>query len=305
MYKSFKDSLPSELIHHVIAICGRDGEEWIESLESNVRDLEEKWSIKVLDPFVAGEFNYVAPAKLESGELAVLKLAPPYKMVEIFAESAYLRAREGRGAVKLIAEERTRKAILIEHALPGKNLTECFKDNEPASVEPAILAFKAALLPPPTDVSDVAYLDTWFDGLRRFATTKFPAEYAIKALSIYDDLSIQTSRVFYLHGDFHPGNIVSATREPFLMIDPKGIVGHIGYDIGVFLNNLYWWQEKKPDVEERLETAVAQFADAFDIDPFELRQWAYAQMVLGAWWSSEDMPEFYDNAVAKADIWNV
>src|SRR6478736_1013779 len=120
MDKSFEDSIPSELINHVIAICGSGGEEWIDGLENNVRELESQWSIKALEPFVTGEFNYVAPATCADGELAVLKLAPPYKQVEIFGEAAYLRARNGIGAVKLIAEDRSRKAILIEHALPGK-----------------------------------------------------------------------------------------------------------------------------------------------------------------------------------------
>jgi streptomycin 6-kinase len=141
--------------------------------------------------------------------------------------------------------------------------------------------------------------------MRRFSTTAFPADYARKAFKIYEKFSARTSHVFYLHGDFHPGNLVSATREPFLIIDPKGVVGHIGYDIAVFLNNLHWWQEKQPDVIERLDKAISQFAEAFDIDPFELRQWAYAQTVIGAWWNFDEMPEFYDNQVAKADVWNV
>src|SRR5690349_13009432 len=103
MAKSFKDSLPGELIHHVTAICGREGEEWIDGLETNVRALEELWSIKAREPFAAGEFNYVAPAELDDGELGVLKLAPPYETTEIFAEGAYLRAHDGNGVVKFIA----------------------------------------------------------------------------------------------------------------------------------------------------------------------------------------------------------
>src|SRR5688572_7625496 len=106
MANSFRDSLPGELIHHVTAICGRDGEVWIESLEDNVRELEDLWSVKAHEPFAAGEFNYVAPATRENGEPAVLKLAPPYKTIEIFSEAAYLRSHEGDGAVKLIAENR-------------------------------------------------------------------------------------------------------------------------------------------------------------------------------------------------------
>lgn len=305
MTKSFNDSLPHELIRNVTAICGRNGEEWIDKLERSVRDLEDLWSIKALEPFAAGEFNYVAPAKCEDGQLAVLKLAPPYKTIEIFAEAAYLRARNGNGAVRLISVDRERRAILIEHALPGTNLTECFRDNKPGSVAPAIDALKASLLPPPANETDVKPLREWFDGLRLFESTSFPAGYAIKALNIYDDLAGRADTEFYLHGDFHPGNLVSAIREPFLIIDPKGIVGPVGYDVACFLNNFYWWKETESDVQACLGRAVQQFADAFELGAMEIRQWAFAQMVLGAWWSFEDKPEFYDNSVAKADVWNV
>ena len=305
MAKSFKESLPGELIHHVTALCGRDGEDWIDGLENNVRELEALWSIKAGEPFAAGEYNFVARATCADGGLAVLKLAPPYKTIEIFSEAKYLREHDGKGAVRLIAENRERRAILIEHALPGKNLTECFTNDEPGSVEPAIRALQASLIPPPPDPTDVTPLDNWFDGLRRFESTKFPADYGLKALALYENLSSRSDCQFYLHGDFHPGNLVSSTREPFLIIDAKGVSGHIGYDIACFLNNFHWWQEKRPDVEARLHKAVSQFAEAFDIDPFELRQWAYVQMVIGAWWNFDEMPEFYDNAVAKADVWNV
>jgi streptomycin 6-kinase len=172
-------------------------------------------------------------------------------------------------------------------------------------VNPAIEVLARILSPVPDKLSDITRLDQWFEGLRRSAETEFPADYAMKALQIYAELSPQTDRTFYLHGDFHPGNVVSARREPFLAIDPKGIIGHIGYDIAVFLNNFHWWQETRTDVRERLDLAVTQFADSFDLSATELRQWAFAQMVLGAWWSFEDMPELYNNEVAKADIWDV
>jgi streptomycin 6-kinase len=306
MSKSFKESLPAELIHHVTAICGRAGETWIDGLEGIVLALEDLWSMKVHEPFAAGEFNYVAPAEMDNGEPAVLKLAPPYKTIEIFAEAAYLREHKGRGAVRFIAEDRERKAILMEHALPGKNLTECFDSDRPASVGPAIHVLHASLLPPPSDIADVILLDDWFDGLRRFESTGFPAEYAARALEVYERRSPAPDRRFYLHGDFHHGNIVSSDRAPFVVIDPKGVIGHIGYDIACFLNNFHRWQETHPDIDRRLGHAIEQFSSAFEIDTHELREWAFAQMVLGAWWSFDDMPQHYDHAtVAKADIWNV
>ena len=137
---------------------------------------------------------------------------------------------------------------------------------------------------------------------------KKPADtlpYAEKALAIYETLRNQPEFVGYLHGDFHPDNIVSATREDFLLIDPKGMIGHLGYEIAVFLNNFHWWQDEAPDIRPRLASAIQTFSDAFGISPSELREWAYAQMVLSAWWTFDEMPDLYDNEVAKADIWDV
>ncbi|MEO6334508.1 MAG: aminoglycoside phosphotransferase family protein [Pyrinomonadaceae bacterium] len=305
MNSTFIDSLPSELVTNVTAICGARGVQWFGDLEGIVAQLESIWSIETLRPFPAGGFNFVAPALRENGELAVLKISPPYEMGEIFAEAAFLRNLDGNGTIKLYNLDTERSALLLEHALPGKNLVEMFKGDEAAAVEPAIDVLRSMLSPVPEDSTGIATLDKWFDGMTRFVQTDFPAGYAAMALRIYGELSPVPDRTFYLHGDFHPGNVVNATRSPFLAIDPKGIVGHIGYDIAVFLNNFYWWQETRPDVRERLDRAVAQFADAFGLDEVELHRWAFAQTVLSAWWTFDESPETYSNEVAKADIWDV
>jgi streptomycin 6-kinase len=126
-----------------------------------------------------------------------------------------------------------------------------------------------------------------------------------KAFETYERISKQPGRMFYLHGDFHLGNLVSSDRAPFLAIDPKGLVGHIGYDIAVFLINFFRWQEKNANVEKLLNEAIRQFADAFRLTEKAVREWAFAYMVIGAWWNFEDMPELYDADVAMQDIWGV
>ena len=303
--KSYRYTFPAELVTHVTAICGTAGKQWLDELPALVDELSTHWALEVHEPFAAGEFNFVAPATGPDGEQVVLKIAPPYETNEIVSEAEYLRSRDGNGAVRLLAEDIERRAILLERALPGENFADYFAGKEVEAVAPAIEVLHAILRPPPQKPVHTPYLDEWFDRLRKHEATKFPADYAHKALDLYAKLSKQPDRTFYLHGDFHPGNIVTATRSSYFAIDPKGIIGHVGYDIAVFLNNFHWWQETMPDIEVRLAGATAQFSDAFEIDPVELRQWAFAQMVLGAWWSFEDMPDYYDNAVAKADIWNV
>ena len=305
MASNFSESLPVELVMHVTAICGQRGTNWIGELPAIIQKLEEKWSVEVHQPFPGIEFNFVAPATLDGSEQVVVKIAPPFEQIEIFGEAAYLKYRNGNGAVSLLAEHPESRAIMIERALPGESLTEHFREREPECIEPAIDVLRTILRPVPADLVFVIMLDDWFDGLRRYPGTNFPKDYATKALNIYEKLSKQRGRVYYLHGDFHPANIVTATRSPFLAIDPKGLIGHLGYEIAVFLNNFHWWQETKVDVRERLASAVEKFAAAFDIDSVELRQWAFTQMVLGAWWTFDEMPEIYDNEVAKADIWNV
>ena len=305
MSNSFKDTLPKELVTHVTAICGIRGVAWFEALPETIKRLENRWDVTVNEPFAGIEFNYVAAALRSNGEKVVVKISPPYERIEIFQEAKYLLTRKGEGVVRLLEVDRGNKAILLERAMPGEALFRHFKKDPDDCIAPAICVLQNILRHPPRDMRDVELLDNWFARFQRYKRTSFPQESAAQATQIYNRLSKQTDRTFYLHGDFHPGNIVTSGRSKFLAIDPKGISGHIGYDIAVFLNNLYWWQKGSSAVEKFLQAAITQFSDAFSIDETEIRQWAFAYMVIGAWWNFDEMPEHYDGSVAMSGIWGV
>jgi streptomycin 6-kinase len=301
---AFKDTLPQELVTHVTAICGVRGEIWFDRLPETIRGLEQDWSIEVGRPFPGIEFNFVAEATM-NGKPAAVKIAPPFERTEIFAEAKYLRTRNGEGAIRFIAEDRERHAFLMERAFPGEALFKVFENEPSAIVEPAIDVLRSILRPPPADMTDVGSLDAWFENFRRYRATEFPKNYAEKAFEIYGRLSTQPDRTFYLHGDFHPGNIVTSDRGPVLAIDPKGIVGHIGYDLAVFLNNLQWWRKADPEMPALLDKAIREFSDSFGLTNREIREWAFAYMVIGAWWTFDEMHEHYDTDLAEIDIWDV
>lgn len=305
MGKAFKESLPSDLVMHIAAMCGTKGEKWFDELPRVIRELEDRWSVTVREPFPGIEYNFVAPASMHNGRLAVVKIAPPFETTEIYGEAKFLATRDGQGAVKLLAEDRETRAILIEHAVPGRSLVDCFAMDPIASVRPAIEVLRSIVGPPTEDMTDVSTLDNWFNNFRCYRETEFPRDRAEQAFEIYERLSRQQGRTFYLHGDFHLGNVVDSDRSPFLAIDPKGIVGPLGYEIAVFLINFHRWQEKNEDVAELITEAIAQFSGAFGMTETELREWTFAHMVIGAWWNFEDMPELYDPKVAMPDIWNV
>jgi streptomycin 6-kinase len=300
----YDQRVPDELVAHTVAMCGDRGRAWLDNLPKRITDLEVKWSIRVFEPFPTIEFNFVAPAVRNESEQVVIKIAPPFENREARSEAKYLRRLDGDGAVKLLAEDRDLEAILLERALPGKNLTEIFDGNGSSCLGPAIDVLTSILRPIPNDTDDILFLDDWIYGLRRSESTHFPDEYSKKALELYDH-ALRERPNYYLHGDFHPANIVSAKRAPYLAIDPKGIIGPVGYDIAVFLNNYHRWQETRSDVREKLAEAIDRFSKAFEIPELEIRQWAFAQMVLSAWWTFDEMPDMYDGSVAKADVWNI
>lgn len=305
MSDGFRESLPDQFVKNTVALCGERGEKWLDELPERIRALERLWSIEAEPHFGNLSYNYVAPAKCRNYEGAVVKIGMPLTDVEIFGEARFLRSRNGDGAVKILEEDREFQAILIERALPGTNLTTEYEGREDGAVAPAVELLGRLLQPPPADKTDLILLDDWFAGLRRYPDGGFSPGHAEKALEIYEALSKQPCNIFYLHGDFHHENVLSSDRSGYLVIDPKGIIGHIGYEIAVFLNNHHWWQETKPDIRDRLDRAVGRFSEAFELEPGELRMWAFAQMVLSAWWTFDEMPEIYNNEVAKADIWDV
>ena len=307
MLQQYTYNLPGQLIHHVSHTLGEVGSRWLDGVPSLVSQLSAEWKLTVSKPFDGGEFNFVAPALRNGNEQVVLKIAPPFENGEYASEAAWLRKLAGKGCVRLLDFDAGSRAMLLERAIPGLSLIRGLEGQPSQMVSDAIEVLRTIQIPAPDDEPDAIVLDHWFSNLTRAAGSDFPATYVERALDYYSDLS-RSATPFYLHGDFHPGNIVTATRSPYLAIDPKGIIGPLGYDIAVFLNNLYWAQEDDADQEKILATlagAVREFSAAFGLPEIDIRRWAFAVQVLGAWWTFDEMPALYSGGVVKADIWDV
>ncbi|MCC6825996.1 MAG: phosphotransferase [Acidobacteria bacterium] len=290
---------------HVRAGLGNAGRIWLAGLENTIRALESHWHISVTEPFRSVEYNFVAPAKRDSGEDVVLKIAPPWDPVEIFSEAEFLRHCGGKHCVRLLEEERPLRAILIERLYPGRNLFQVFKGREAEMLLPAAEIIAAVSTHATGSEIEASDVDDWFAGMDGFADTDFPAAYAVRALKYYREVTKGRIR-YYIHGDLHPENILS-TREGFKVIDPKGAVGHVGYDIAVFLNNFAerLLDDAHPNHDALLDHAVQVFASRFRLHPESIRKWAFCQKVMSAWWMYIDMPQVYQGDVEKADVWGV
>lgn len=293
-----------KFIQNTIDLCGNTGRKWLNDLPQIIAEIEKSWSVKTEKPFQNLSYNYVAPCIRADGSDAVLKIALPLDSPEIFNEARFLKMTNGNGAVKLFEVDENRRAILLERSMPGENLKEVCGGKEIEAVEIAIPILRELLKKPPEN-SAFRTLDEWFGNFfTRAPKTDFPVEYQNKARRIYEHLS-PVSEKYLIHGDFHHENILSAIREPFLAIDPKGIIGGVGYETAVFLNNHLWWLASGQNLREKLNAAVRRFSESFGIAPADLQKWAYAQIVLSAWWTFEDHGANWQAQLAFAEFWEV
>jgi streptomycin 6-kinase len=297
-------NIPSRFEQNTLDLCGELGEQWLNDLPQIVKELAENWSLKVEKSFQNLSYNFVAPCIYKGGK-AVLKIAMPLNNPEISGEERFLQMANGKGAVKLLKFDETHRAILLERLTPGANLKEVFCKDSGKAVEIAINTIRVILRESPKN-SAFRQLEEWFNNFfTKAEKTSFPSAFQNKACEFYEELSSASKCKFLIHGDLHHENILSATREPFLAIDPKGIIGDIGYEISVFLNNHLWWLASEPNLGEKLNDAVRQFSEAFAIEPQDLRKWAYAQIVLSAWWTFEENGKNWKTDLALAEIWEV
>src|SRR5581483_12009010 len=94
-----------------------EGRAWLERLPRLLAECAREWQLEVGAPFPEGSASLVAPARLPDGGEAVLKIAFPHRESE--HEAAALERWDGNGAVRLLARDSKRSALLLERCRPG------------------------------------------------------------------------------------------------------------------------------------------------------------------------------------------
>jgi streptomycin 6-kinase len=297
-------ALPKKFSDGISSSFGDEGERWLASLPQIIEVISKNWSLTVEKSFPNLSYHYVAPCVCADGTEAVLKIGFPGEKETTFSEIRMLSFLKGQSTVKLLKTDETRYALLLEKLTPGENLKTVFQNDYSQAVKTAIGVMRDFWRKPPED-AEFPKLEKWFAGFKKAEKIGFAPDYLAKARRFYDELNASSDREMLLHGDFHHENILSATREPFLAIDPKGIIGDICYDMSVFLINHANWLRGEPDFQEKLNEAIRQFSEAFEIEPQNLRRWVFAFSVLSAWWTFEENSENWKNELAATEIWKV
>lgn len=200
------------------------GRVWLGQLSGLLDEMAERWPLAIGEAFPDASASLTLRATRADGEPVVLKLQYPHREAE--HEAAALAEWGGNGAVRLLAHDPGRHALLLERCEPGTPLFELDQD--------AALDVLADLLPRLWHPSARAFTSLadeaghWAETLPdMWARTGRPFESALldEALEAIDELASTQGEDVLLHQDLHAGNVLSAAREPWLAIDPKPLLG--------------------------------------------------------------------------------
>lgn len=270
------DRLP--MPRNLVAAARRQGrEEWLKTVPTTVRELEERWSLVVGEPFdPGGETSWVAPTRSTGGTELVLKVA--WRHTEADHEADGLRAWDGNGAVRLhaAAEYDQTLALLLERCVPGTTLSSRPEEEQDAVIVGLLrrLWVEPVLGHPFRPLQLMC--DEWADEFEQktaLGRMTLDPVLAREGIELFRALPSTAERSVLLCTDLHAGNVLAAEREPWLIIDPKPYLGDPTYDVLQHLLNC----------EQRLRTdphgLVRRVASVARLDPDRLLLWLFARCV--------------------------
>lgn len=292
-------------------VHGSRGVRWLARLPGFLAACADRWSLTLLPPFEPLSYNYVAPAWRGDGGEVALKAGVPGPLLR--CELAALRHFAGRGCVRVLASDAARGVFLLERLRPGTPLfdpaagSERWLADDERATAIAAGVMRQLWHPAPSRHPFPTAAD-WAAGLVRLrnryggTTGPLPETLVDRAERLFAELIASQAAAVVLHGDLHHWNIVQAERQPWLALDPQGVVGEPAYEVGALLRNPYPEIMTWPDARQVQARRIAQLADELGFDRQRIAGWGFAQAVLSAWWDLEDHGAGWEPALAVAEM---
>jgi streptomycin 6-kinase len=301
----FPNNLPNEqpkFVRTILDLFDERGQTWLDNLPDVLAECEQRWSLTIHPPF-ALSYNYVAPATRVDGITVVIKAGVPVD--SLMDEMKTLRIWNSCGCVQLLDSDPEAGVMLLERLDPGVPLITV-EDDDQATLIFAQVARQLWQSAP--SVHNFNTVHDWAKGMGRLrthfdgGTGPFPKRLVETAESLYTDLLASQAGQVLLHGDLHHWNILSSQRQPWLAIDPKGIVGEPAYEVGAWMRNPVGRLLSRPDLPRLFARRVDILAAELALDRQRIIAWSLAQAVLSAWWSIDDHGLGWEEAIEVAEI---
>ena len=258
---------------HLASACRGSAERsiWLEHLPETIRELEDRWRLSCELPFDGSDVScaWVAPVRRGDGTRAVLKLGMPH--MEGAHELQGLCFWDGDPTVRLLAADADLNAMLLESCEPGSALRRLSEPEQDVVIARLLRRLWRRPVAPHPFRPLSAMTAYWAEETMAAAPSWPDATLIREGLRLFDELSRPSFDDVLLITDLHAGNVLSAQREPWLVIDPKPFVGDRAYDATQHLFNC----------QDRLlvdpEATIRRFAELLEIDYERVRFWMFAR----------------------------
>jgi len=253
--------------------------DWLERLPRLVAELVEEWSLELELPFEPARISFVVPVRCEDGSAAVLKVNFPEPESEREADA--LACWNGAGAVRLLARDGERRALLVEPCLPGTPLWEVEED-QANEIAAGVLSelWQARPTGEFRALADEAARwaeslpATWDDAGRPFEPALLDEAVAfLRGGPGREDAVL-------LHQDLHGGNVLRSDRG-WLAIDPKPLAGERAFDVASLLRDRRDDLARDPDPASRVRRRLYFYSERLQLDRERVRGWGIAHAL--AW----------------------
>jgi streptomycin 6-kinase len=280
-------ALPCGVRANVLRVFGDRGQAWLDALPAVVADLARRWELRLSGRIhEGGTHSLVLAATRADGAPALLKV--PVQDEENREEAAALRAYAGDGAALLYAADVATGALLMERLEPGTPLMDHPDREEAIGIACGLLRRLRRPVPAGHAFHRVPAL------VRGWATTlpagqarhsdPVPAPVMSRVVAALESLLAPAGPELLVNRDAHLLNVLSAEREPWLLIDPKPLVGEPAFDGGWLLIDVLL----ADCTTRRARLLAARIGDGLGVDGDRVRAWALLRAAENAFGELDD-----------------
>jgi streptomycin 6-kinase len=243
---------------------------WLRQLPKVIEEFRGRWELALGQPFSTDAgCAWVAPAVRSDGTRAVLKLGMPHMEAEHEIEG--LRFWDSEPTVCLLEADSDVHALLLERCEPGTSLRDA-PDDEADVVLADLLRQMWRRPPAPHPFRPLsAMVAFWAEETMAARAGWSDPDLVLAGLRALEELAAVPSGDVLLATDLHAGNVLRATRAPWLVIDPKPFVGDRAYDATQHLFNCQARMAAAPSA------TIRRFADLLAVDHERVRKWMFAR----------------------------
>jgi streptomycin 6-kinase len=252
-----------------------DGRAWIAALPALSGHLARQWDLTVTSEWVRHGYNAVVLPVTQSSRPLALKLTWPPGHAQGEAEA--LAAWRGRGAVKLVAADVPRGALLLERLDASRSLAG-IPLAQAAATAGALIRTLAIQAPPPVPALQAAarQLAATFAARQRSLGDPVPGQWVTLAARLAAGLAGDPVRCL-VHTDLHYDNILASGRpgQRWVAIDPKAAAGAPERSVA----ELLWTRAGELPGPHAITGLLAAIVENGQLDPAKAVAWAFVRSI--------------------------